>query len=212
MICDIWSRRSGRSLCISAAAERVVVRLRLGADQDRVDIWDDAGGSPTGLASRARGDGESNQAACCTAFGRRGSSKRRRSFLANGRKKYFAIIACDSITGDLNVAQSASLPRLTLRARRSGRTWGACFASDALWARRSLLPSTSLWTSWTRRSGRTLRTGWPLWTSRALRTGRSCGALAPFTSDQQDGGSATKTLSLGNTGAAKNCCILTAMN
>jgi hypothetical protein len=129
---------------------------------------------------------EANHAACCVAFGPSGSLKGSRTFFANGGDKRFAIVACDSISRPLDITQSTCLPRLTLRARWSRRTGWARFASGALWACRSLLSGTSLWTSWARRSRRTLRTGWPLRAGGALRTGGSCRALGALASDQQD--------------------------
>ena len=87
------------------------------------------------------------------AFGPGGSLKGGRTFLANSRNKYFAIIARDSVSGSLDVTQEACLSGVTLRAWRSRGTGGArlaALASHALWPRRSLLPSTSLRTggSW----------------------------------------------------------------
>jgi hypothetical protein len=131
---------------------------------------------------------EANDAACYGAFRPSGSLKGSGTFFANGGDKRFAIVACDSISRPLDITQSTCLPRLTLRARRSRRTGWARFASGALWARRSLLSGTSLWTSWARRSRRTLRTGWPLRAGGALWTGRSCRALGALTSDQQNCG------------------------
>jgi hypothetical protein len=131
---------------------------------------------------------EANHAACCVAFGPSGSLKGSRTFFANGGDKRFAIVACDSISRALDITQSARLPRITLRARRSRRTGWARFASGALWACRSLLPGTSLRPSWARRSSRPLRAGWSLRAGGALRTGGSCWALGALASDQQDCG------------------------
>jgi len=140
-----------------------------------------------GLLSNAEANYSSD---CCAAFGPGSSLKGGRTFLANGRNKYFAISARDSISRPFDVTQGARLPRLTLgawRSRRTGRTWFAALSCHALWAGRSLLPSTSLGTSRSWRSWRTLRTGWPLRTGCALWSSGTCSALAAFTSGQQDG-------------------------
>jgi hypothetical protein len=55
--------------------------------------------------------------ACCAAFGP-GSLQGR----ANGRNKYLAIIARDSISRPFDVTQSGCLPRIAFRAWRSRRT------------------------------------------------------------------------------------------
>jgi hypothetical protein len=158
--------------------------------------------SLAGLLSHA----EPNDAGCRAAFGRRGSLKGSRTFLANGRNKHFAIVARDGISRSFRVAQSACLPGLTLRARWSWRAGRACFTSSALWARRSLLPGTSLWASWARRARRTLRTGWPLRAGSSLRTGRPCRPLTTFTSSQQDGGEHDNDTQSAHTDAP--CCPL----
>src|SRR5262249_1535939 len=136
-----------------------------------------------GLLSHAK----ANKSGCCVAFGAGTSLKGGRTFFANGRNKDFAIVARDSISGPFDVTQSACLPRFPLGARRTGRAGFATFACHALWACRSLLPSSSLRTGrawWYRR---TLRTSWSLRTGCALWSGGPCSALAAFTSHQQDG-------------------------
>jgi len=67
-----------------------------------------------GLLSQA----EPNYSGCCAAFGPGGSLEGSRTFLANGRTKYFAIVARDSIAGPFDLTQSACLPGL-----REPRTW-----------------------------------------------------------------------------------------
>jgi hypothetical protein len=62
---------------------------------------------------------EPNYSGCCATFGPGGSLKGSRTFLANGRNKYFAIIARDSISRPFDVTQSARLPRIALRAWHS---------------------------------------------------------------------------------------------
>ena len=59
---------------------------------------------------------EPNYSGCCATFGPGGSLKGSRTFLANGRNKYFAIIASDSISRPFDVTQSACLPRIAFRA------------------------------------------------------------------------------------------------
>ena len=77
------------------------------------------------------------------------------TFLANGRNQHFTLIARDGISGSFDMPQSACLPGLILRGRRSRRTVGAPFArfaSQALWARGTLRTGGSGWTLETRRS------------------------------------------------------------
>ena len=72
--------------------------------------------------------------------------KGRRTFLAKGRNKYFAIIARDTVSGLFDVTESACLPRLTLGTRRSLRTDGTRFAALSCYPLRtggSLLPRAS---------------------------------------------------------------------
>src|SRR5262245_388399 len=141
------------------------------------------------MSYRLLSHAESNYAGCCATFGSAGSLKDCRAFLADGRDKHFAIVARDSISGSLDVAHSACLPRLafrTWRSRRTGRSRLAPLASHTLWACRPLLTRTSLptrlswWSRRTLRTGRPLRAGGALGTGRAGRAGR---ALGSFTSD-----------------------------
>jgi hypothetical protein len=131
---------------------------------------------------------EADHTGCCATFGSGGSLESSRTFLANSRSKYFAIIARDGISGPLDVTQSACLRRLAFRTRWSRRAGWSRFACSALWARRSLLAGASLRTSWAGWTPRSLCPGWALRASGALWSRWSRRALAPFTSDQQDGG------------------------
>src|SRR5215472_93738 len=97
---------------------------------------------------------EPNYAGCCATFGTGGGPLNGSgTFLANGRNQHFALVARDGISGSFDMTQSACLPGLTLRARRSRRTVGSSFArftSYALWARRTLRTGGSDWTLRTR--------------------------------------------------------------
>src|SRR5215831_18752660 len=108
---------------------------------------------------------EPNDAGCC----------------ANGRNKYFAIIARDSRPFD--VTQSACLPRIALRAwrpRRTGGAWLAALASHALRAPRALRPSWPLRTGGALWSGGSGWAGQPLWTGCALWSGGAGWAGRPL--------------------------------
>src|SRR5258708_35895846 len=70
----------------------------------------------------------SNYAVRWHALGAARSFKGSRTLLANGRNKYFALIARDSVSRPFDIAQSACLPRLALRAWWSGRTGGGRLA------------------------------------------------------------------------------------
>ena len=76
---------------------------------------------PLWLDGRLLSHTEPNYSGCCATFGPGGSLKGSRTFLANGRNKYFAIIASDSISRPFDVTQSACLPRITFRAGRPRR-------------------------------------------------------------------------------------------
>ena len=65
---------------------------------------------------------EPNYSGCCATFGPGGSLKGSRTFLANGRNKYFAIIARDGVSRPFDVTQSACLPGIAFRAWRPRRT------------------------------------------------------------------------------------------
>ena len=135
---------------------------------------------------------EPNYAGCCATFGTGGGPLNGSgTFLANGRNQHFALIARDGISGAFDMTQSACLPGLTLRARRSSRTVGspfATFASHALLARGTLL------------AGASLRTGGSGWALGTRRTGGSGWAGRPLWSDDIPGdqalrGPASRTLS-----------------
>jgi hypothetical protein len=65
---------------------------------------------------------EPNYSGCCATFGPGGPLKGSRTFLANGRNKYFALIARDGVSRPFDVTQSACLPGIAFRAWRPRRT------------------------------------------------------------------------------------------
>jgi len=126
-------RFSGRKVCVPT---RTIALRPLADDAGQIGVW---GFFAMGSARRQLGrcpprresrmcsssqqnfgrllsHAEPNYSGCCATFGPGGSLKGSRTFLANGRNEYFAIIARDSISRPLDVMQSACLPRIAFRA------------------------------------------------------------------------------------------------